>query len=66
MMMTMKMNLMFDVNVGHTSIIMMKCAEPYKKYTIWAKAFTSKHEGNSSATLTVLTDVAGPGRSPSS
>ena len=35
---------------------------PYKKYTIWAKAFTSKHEGNSSATLTVLTDVAGPGR----
>jgi len=35
---------------------------PYKKYTIWAKAFTSKHEGNSSATLEVLTDVSGPGR----
>jgi hypothetical protein len=38
-------------------------AAPYKKYTIWAKAFTSKHEGNSSDTLEVRTDVAGPGRS---
>ena len=27
------------------------------------KAFTSKHEGNSSATIEVLTDVSGPGRS---
>ena len=35
---------------------------PYKKYSIWAKAFTSKHEGNSSARLEVLTDVSGPGR----
>ena len=37
--------------------------EPYTKYTIWVKAFTSKHEGNSSATIEVLTDVSGPGRS---
>ena len=37
--------------------------EPYTKYIIWVKAFTSKHEGNSSATIEVLTDVSGPGRS---
>ena len=37
--------------------------EPYTKYTIWVKAFTSKHEGNSSATIEALTDVSGPGRS---
>jgi len=35
---------------------------PYTKYSIWAKAFTSKHEGDSSATLETLTDVSGPGR----
>ena len=54
-------------NLGECSFLKLThlepfVAAPYKKYTIWAKAFTSKHEGNSSATLEVLTDVSGPGR----
>lgn len=44
-------------------VYMLKNLKPYTKYTIWVKAFTSKHEGNSSATIEVLTDVSGPGRS---
>jgi len=44
-------------------VYMLKNLEPYTKYTIWVKAFTSKHEGNSSSTIKVLTDVSGPGRS---
>merc|ERR1719385_398345 len=61
--MTKKMTDVVTVKDSSDEIIYrLQDLEPYKKYTIWAKAFTSKHEGNSSATLTVLTDVAGPGR----
>lgn len=35
--------------------------EPYAKYKMWVKAFTSKHEGAPSDHVQLETDVAGPG-----
>jgi hypothetical protein len=36
-------------------------SEPYRKYTIWCRAFNLKNEGNSSTPIQVMSDVAGPG-----
>lgn len=61
--MTKKMTDVVTVKDSSNEIIYrLQNLAPYKKYSIWAKAFTSKHEGNSSARLEVLTDVSGPGR----
>ena len=48
--------------VCETNNIFIFTLEPYTKYSVWVKAFTSKHEGNSSDTIEVLTDVSAPGR----
>eukprot|EP00092_Neocalanus_flemingeri_P005720 GFUD01006160.1.p1 GENE.GFUD01006160.1~~GFUD01006160.1.p1 ORF type:complete len:1193 (+),score=156.97 GFUD01006160.1:67-3645(+) len=61
--MTKKMTDVVTVKDSSKEIIyMLKNLEPYTKYTILVKAFTSKHEGNSSDKIQVLTDVSGPGR----
>ena len=54
-MLSVSLNLRFLYNTVYSS-------EPYTKYSVWVKAFTWKHEGNSSDTIEVLTDVSGPGR----
>lgn len=38
----------------------MFCVEPYTEYKIFVKAFTRKHDGNPSETVTNKTDIAGP------
>merc|ERR1719195_1918249 len=34
--------------------------QPASSYQVWVRAFTAKHEGESSAQLTVRTDVSAP------